>query len=416
MSMRIDSANYLRKFVNFAKAYENDADAIARFGQANNPRSYRLVKTNDDHIRGIFNWKLHGAENATANNQIRQQFILNVLKCLGWDPAQRGIREDQVLTQAQIEEAVNEILPGRGNEARRNDLLKDMKVWDYGKGRPLTSRRISATINRVKAIVESRAPQGDFVVEGKRQFLTGDTAEILAALSPDMFVATPTGDDEPANVGGNGNPPPSDSDPVEFENPSAGFKAGKLPEKFEFQGDKDVVSRGMDGEDDDDIRDLVDSGEEVAGKKRKIPAQGGISVQKNVSDEKDPDPDHLIMKMMKARGGKSDYHDFVLHCKICSKIEDFLVDLMGSEDNAILGKNGISSEELRKICLSLYEHMSDLRHDVPKGNLQTVVRILTKTHKLNVDDGVVRRVLLDVFKAYNEQQKDLELRVVIPEE
>lgn len=46
-------------------------------------------------------------------------------------------------------------------------------------------------------------------------------------------------------MGGNGNPPPSDSDPVEFENPSAGFKAGKLSEEFVFQGDKDVVRRGV---------------------------------------------------------------------------------------------------------------------------------------------------------------------------
>lgn len=221
MSTQIDSARYLRQFVNFAKAQENNLDAIARFSN-NNPNSRKVVVTTGDHIRKFSNfWACHGEENASANNQIRQHFILNVLKCLGCT----GLPEDRALTQTEITDAVNRLLPGRGNKARRTALLNALQVQDYGRGRPLTSRRISATMEQVKAIVESRAPEGDLIVEGNRRYMTGDTAELLTALMPDMtIVATPMGDDEPevAKVVRGGNPPSSNNDPIEFENPGMG--------------------------------------------------------------------------------------------------------------------------------------------------------------------------------------------------
>ena len=424
MNIQYNSACYLHKFVNFANEHENNGDAIAQFEEANNHMSSKISVKTGDHIRGVFNWRWHGAANAAGNDMIRQQFILNVLKCLGWNPNQHGIAEDHQLTQAEIKDAVNALLAGPENKARRTALLDALKVDDYGCGKPLTARRIGATLEQVKTIVESRAKRDDFwLVEGGKERLADPAdnfnlnARILKRLKPDVaLLTTPMGDDERegANVRRIGNPP-SDSNRIKFGKPVEGFKAGKLPDKLDFNGDEDVVGGDLNGEDDDDIRVLVDSGEEVTEKKQKIPVRGDISVQKNVSNEKDPDPDHLIiMTMMKARGRKSDNNDHVLHYKVCSEIKRFLLVLMDTD--VIPDKNGISSKEFKEICVSLHKHMSDLSHDVPKGNLQTVVDILTKRYKLNVDDGVLRRVLLDVFKAYNEQQKDVELRVVIPEE
>ena len=111
MSMQVESANSLHKFVNFAKLHENNGDAIARFAE-NDPDSRTIVATDRDHIRGVLKWEWHGAENAAANNQIRQQFVLNVLKCLGWNPAQND--DGHALTRAEITEAVNTLFQDRG--------------------------------------------------------------------------------------------------------------------------------------------------------------------------------------------------------------------------------------------------------------------------------------------------------------
>ena len=187
MSMQIESARYLQQFAKFAKAYENNGDAIARFSD-NNPNSRKIVVTTGDHIRSFSNfWGDRTAENAVANNQVRQHFILNVLKCLGWDPAQSGIQEGQMLTQAQIEEAVNEILPGQENNARRDALLKDLKIEDYGQGRPLTSRRIGATLTRVKAVLEDRAALGgdDWSYASGGKVVLSENLRILSSLEPE---------------------------------------------------------------------------------------------------------------------------------------------------------------------------------------------------------------------------------------
>ena len=187
MSMQIESARYLQQFAKFAEANENNGDAIARFSD-NNPNSRKIVVTTGDHIRSFSNfWGDRTAENAVANNQVRQHFILNVLKCLGWDPAQSGIQEGQMLTQAQIEEAVNEILPGQENNARRDALLKDLKIEDYGQGRPLTSRRIGATLTRVKAVLEDRAALGgdDWSYASGGKVVLSENLRILSSLEPE---------------------------------------------------------------------------------------------------------------------------------------------------------------------------------------------------------------------------------------
>ena len=91
--MQIESAISLRKFANFASMEWDDGDVMARFSQANAPSSRRIVATDQDHVRGLFTWKWHGAVNTAANNQIRQHSILNELKCPGWIPARHGIAE-----------------------------------------------------------------------------------------------------------------------------------------------------------------------------------------------------------------------------------------------------------------------------------------------------------------------------------
>lgn len=167
MSMQVESANCLHKFVNFAKLHENNGDAIARFAE-NDPDSRTIVATDRDHIRGFLNWKWHGAANAAANNQIRQQFILNVLKCLGWNPGSHNIDEGHVMTQAEIKDAVNTLLQGPENKARRTALLDALKVGDYGCGKPLSSRRINATIAQVKELVGDRMSEPESVLQALR--------------------------------------------------------------------------------------------------------------------------------------------------------------------------------------------------------------------------------------------------------
>ena len=456
MSVQYNAASYLHKFANFANVHKNDGDAIAKFDEANNPMSRKISVNTGDHLRGFFNWKFHGEENAAGNNMIRQEFILNVLKCLGWEPAQHGIAEGHVLTQAEIKEAVNTLLAGPENKARRTALLDALKVKDYGCGKPLTARRISATLEQVKTIVESREKRDDFWVVDKAGSGTEErladpdsiNARILRRLEPDMEVlATPGNDD--LLPGGNapvvlpgGNAPverqesyesnqsedhsedldPQDSfesnqsenlsEDLERQESFASNQSEKFSEKLSFQGDGDIIGgAGIDEDDKDDIKELFEGN--VSKEKQEIPAQTNISVQKNVSNEKGPNRDNLIMTMMEKRVRNLNNDDYVLNRRICSNVVNFFADLCCTEYEEMQSRHGISQKQLMDICMALQDRMNVLSADVSKGNLNAVVDRLKATRELNVEDTVLRRVLLDVFKAYNEQQQDENLRVAI---
>lgn len=380
MSMQVESANSLHKFVNFAKLHENNGDAIARFAE-NDPDSRTIVATDRDHIRGVLNWKWHGAENAAANNQIRQQFILNVLKCLGWNPAQND--DGHALTQAEITEAVNTLLPGQRNNERRTALLKAMKVKDYGCGKPLTSRRINATIAQVKAIVE-RSPVNP-TWEDRRQTL------ILKELTPDA----PGGDEAPAdaNVSRNRNLPPSGSNRIEFGNPVEGFESEEVPEELNFQGVEDVIGGGLrgGGVDDDDIKDLVDSMKEVPGKKDRSATKILQAVFEEFWSSFDIE-DKILNKDYDDQGGKS----VRISPRMLIAITTALIRRTTS------GFDG----DLDDVVRQMYRRESFVTDD---GAVQ---RYGTDEE---IDGNVLRQVLKDLFTNYNKWQKDESLRVVIPE-
>lgn len=384
MSMQVESANCLHKFVNFAKLHENNGDAIARFAE-NDPDSRTIVATDRDHIRGVLNWKWHGAENAAANNQIRQQFILNVLKCLGWNPAQND--DGHALTQAEITEAVNTLFPGQRNNERRTALLKALKVKDYGCGKPLTSRRINATIAQVKAIVE-RSPVNP-TWEDRRQTL------ILKELTPDA----PGGDEAPAgaNVSRNRNLPPSGSNRIEFGNPVVGFKSEEVPEELNFQGVEDVIGGGLrgGGVDDDDIKDLVDSMKEVPGKKDRSATEILEAVFVEFWSRSDIE-DKILNKDYDGQGGKS----VRISTRMLSAITAALI--RGTRDDF-----NVDLDDVVRKMYRLKAFVTD------EGATQRCGEGCGTDEK--IDGKVLRQVLRDLFTDYNKWQKDESLRVVIPE-
>ena len=380
MSIQVESANSLHKFVNFAKLHENNGDAIARFAE-NDPDSRTIVATDRDHIRGVLNWKWHGAENAAANNQIRQQFILNVLKCLGWNPAQND--DGHALTQAEITEAVNTLLPGQRNNERRTALLKALKVKDYGCGKPLTSRRINATIAQVKAIVE-RSPVNP-TWEDRRQTL------ILKELTPDAL----GGDEAPAgaNVSRNRNLPPSGSNRIEFGNPVEGFESEEVPEELNFQGVEDVIGGGLrgGGVDDDDIKDLVDSMKEVPGKKDRSATKILQAVFEEFWSSFDIE-DKILNKDYDDQGGKS----VRISPRMLIAITTALIR------RTMSGFNG----DLDDVVRQMYRLEAFVADDGAMQRYGTDEKI---------DGNVLRQVLKDLFTNYNKWQKNESLRVVIPE-
>lgn len=384
MSMQVESANCLHKFVNFAKLHENNGDAIARFAE-NDPDLRTIVATDRDHIRGVLNWKWHGAENAAANNQIRQQFILNVLKCLGWNPAQND--DGHALTQAEITEAVNTLFPGQRNNERRTALLKALKVKDYGCGKPLTSRRINATIAQVKAIVE-RSPVNP-TWEDRRQTL------ILKELTPDAL----GGDEAPAgtNVSRNRNLPPSGSNRIEFGNPVVGFEAEEVPEELNFQGVEDVIGGGIrgGGVDDDDIKDLVDSMKEVPGKK----VRSATEILEAVFEEfwsRSDIVDKILNKDYDGQGGKS----VRISTRMLSAITAALI--RGTRDDF-----NVDLDDVVRKMYRLKAFVTD------EGATQRCGEGCGTDKK--IDGKVLRQVLRDLFTDYNKWQKNESLRVVIPE-
>ena len=384
MSMQVESANCLHKFVNFAKLHENNGDAIARFAE-NDPDSRTIVATDRDHIRGVLNWKWHGAENAAANNQIRQQFILNVLKCLGWNPAQND--DGHALTQAEITEAVNTLFPGQRNNERRTALLKALKVKDYGCGKPLTSRRINATIAQVKAIVE-RSPVNP-TWEDRRQTL------ILKELTPDAL----GGDEAPAgaNVSRNRNLPPSGSNRIEFGNPVVGFESKEVPEELNFQGAEDVIGGGIrgGGVDDDDIKDLVDSMKEVPGKK----VRSATEILEAVFEEfwsRSDIVDKILNKDYDGQGGKS----VRISTRMLSAITAALI--RGTRDDF-----NVDLDDVVRKMYRLKAFVTD------EGATQRCGEGCGTDKK--IDGKVLRQVLRDLFTDYNKWQKNESLRVVIPE-
>lgn len=385
MSMQIDSANYLRKFVRFVDAQNGNGDAIARFGTENDPRSWNLVATDQDHLRGIFNWKYHGEENAAANNRIRQHFILNVLKCLGWDPAKYGIREDHNLTQDEIKEAVNTILKGSENKEMRTALLDALKVKDYGCGKPLTARRIDKTIGQVKKILENRVEHDDFCViddEG-REFMSGSNVDALTALGADRLeIATPGGDAEPmggdeheaVNVGMNG--------VQSFVTPDN--------EEFERTESKDELS--------EDDEDLDEDNADVKG-----PVNAGV---KNVSDEKVQDP-KLIDKIGK-------------------EMKDFFDSLKRGYLDRIVPDQIVPKDEDTKLYVftAIRLALEDFKwtQEMLEGDLDAVLGALkSKVSELFavdgdglLDDNGLREIVTNIFKEYNYYQRDNEkLRIVI---
>lgn len=177
MSMQVKSAQSLHKFFCFAGANRGNKDAIARFSKDGFFLSRMISATNRDRIRGVFHWG-RTAENEAANNQIRQHFILNVLTCLGWNPAQGIASSGHALTKSEIKNIVKTLLPGQENKARRTALLDALIVRDYGCGKPLTARRINAVLEQVESVLTSRKGQGV------------ETNSILQALKKDPETGT----------------------------------------------------------------------------------------------------------------------------------------------------------------------------------------------------------------------------------
>lgn len=480
MSMQIESAKNLQEFVNFANYKRDDGDAIAQFSPASGSTLRQITATDQDHLRGIFNWKYHGEENAAANNQIRQHFILNVLKCLGCT----GLPEDHALTQTEIKAAVNTILAGPENKTRRTALLDALKVGDYGRGRPLTSRRIGATLSQVKAVLEDRVARGgdDWSCAPGGKVVVSENIRILSSLEPEKsglhsnpvdpafelaIIETMSGFLRDLTLGHNAeifnrNGIPHDDKIQICEGLSNDRDCLKLILKGDLKEVVGIVKKQWGpnvGEDalrrfltdilktynrqqrfyklrvvipEEEIKNsnpppsernqiTLEEPNELKGeseKEHEMPAQGDISGQKNVSNEKGQDPDPLIMAKRTERVKNSDQQDYTLHFQIRSKINNFLRGLMDGNNEGILKNNKISLQEFKEICMSLYVLMSDLSYDVFEDNLKIVADILKNRYGLevNVDDGVLNRVLLDILKAYNEQQEDVNLRVVIPEE
>lgn len=443
MSMQIESARYLQQFAKFAEANEDNGDAIARFSD-NNPNSRKIVVTTGDHIRSFSNfWGDRTAENVAANNQVRQHFILNVLKCLGWDPAQSGIQEGQMLTQAQIEEAVNEILPGQENNARRDALLKDLKIEDYGQGRPLTSRRIGATLTRVKAVLEDRAALGgdDWSYASGGKVVLSENLRILSSLEPEKSGLH--------------------SDPVDpaFKDAIKDNMGNFLRCLLRLGHNAKIFNRnGISKEDGTQIcealmddRDWLESMlkgnlKEIVGivKNQCGPNVGEDALRRFLIDilktynrqqridelrvmitEEEIESDNLAPVKKNASDVKVDDPPSVR--KIGRQIVNFMICLSDPDLQAILSRHYVAPEEdtenrdSRILTGAFWIKEAFLRsafkwsQKMVDGDLDEVVRALRTDSMKDFDDDVLRRVVRDILKAYNENQTKEELRVELPQ-
>ena len=165
IGMKTAAAN-LNAFHLFAVLNKGDDNRIAQFG-AN--RTIRVAA--GDHIRtpfrdairaGLFaHWGRHGETNAQENDKIRAFFITNLLRTLGCDLEAYGIAYDARtdtytgLNKDNLQAAARSVF---NNDT---DAIKVLKLGDYGCGRPLTVRRITAALSAAEGVLGARAELED---------------------------------------------------------------------------------------------------------------------------------------------------------------------------------------------------------------------------------------------------------------
>ena len=161
ISMKTAAVN-LNAFHLFAAINKDDDNRIAQFGATRN-----IQVATGDHVRtpfrdslraGIFaHWGRHGEANAQANDTIREFFITSLLRTLGCDLNAHGITYDAQtgrysgVNKANLKAAAMSVF---NND---EDAVKVLKLGDYGRGRPLTARRIAAALSAVDKVLDARA-------------------------------------------------------------------------------------------------------------------------------------------------------------------------------------------------------------------------------------------------------------------
>lgn len=161
ISMKTAAVN-LNAFHQFAAFNQEDDNRIAQFGAT---RTIQVAT--GDHVRtpfrdalraGLFkHWGCHGEANAEANDKIRAFFITSLLRTLGCNLEAYGIAYD---AQTGRYSGINEAnLKAAARSVFNNDeaAVKVLKLGDYGCGRPLTVRRITAAISVLDKTLMARA-------------------------------------------------------------------------------------------------------------------------------------------------------------------------------------------------------------------------------------------------------------------